>query len=255
MDKDISGCKNTIEMISAGVYFPDGSSHIQEVAVLKEHMLDLKINGKSYRKIVCIDEYLEELAIGRLYTDKLISGMRDIADIRLSDDGSIMEVTLKNTSSHQDKDVYEDSCGGIRTRGDVSGTRAKTDAGLPDSGLIFRLANRFADDTKLHKMTGAAHSCMLASMDEILFSCEDIGRHNAVDKAIGFGFKSGADLSRCIIYTSGRVPVDMVLKVINAGIPVLISKAVPTDKSVALAKEHGLRLICRCRPDGYTVIN
>ena len=79
--------------------------------------------------------------------------------------------------------------------------------------------------------------------------CEDIGRHNAVDKAVGYALREGVLLSECIIYTSGRAPVDMVQKAIVAGIPVMASKASPTKEAVELARRYGLVLIGNARPD------
>ena len=81
------------------------------------------------------------------------------------------------------------------------------------------------------------------------FKAEDIGRHNAVDKAVGYAVLNDIPLSECMIFTSGRVPVDMVEKVIVAGIPVLVSKSVPTAESVELAEECNLKLICKAWPD------
>lgn len=78
---------------------------------------------------------------------------------------------------------------------------------------------------------------------------EDIGRHNALDKCIGYALLEQLDLSECILFTTGRVPTDMVQKVIAAGIPVLASKAVPTDQAIELAKKYHLNLICRAWPD------
>ena len=83
---------------------------------------------------------------------------------------------------------------------------------------IFSMAKQFEKGTKLHDMTSSTHSCMLARRGEILFTCEDIGRHNAIDKAVGYGINSGITLSECILYTSGRVPVDMAEKSIAAGV-------------------------------------
>ena len=58
-----------------------------------------------------------------------------------------------------------------------------------------------------------------------LFSCEDIGRHNALDKVIGYALRHQIDLTECMVYSSGRIPTDMAMKAIYAGIPVLSSKA------------------------------
>ena len=75
-------------------------------------------------------------------------------------------------------------------------------------------------------------------------ACEDIGRHNALDKAVGSVLLAGVPLSECVLYTSGRVPMDMVRKAIRAGVPALISKTMPTIQSLELAAEYGLQFVC-----------
>ena len=72
---------------------------------------------------------------------------------------------------------------------------------------------------------------------------------------IGCALQDGVDLTSAIVFTSGRLPVDMVLKGIRSGIPVLVSKAVPTDMTIKLAQEFGLTLICSARPDSMKVFN
>ena len=88
----------------------------------------------------------------------------------------------------------------------------------------------------------AVHSCFLLRAGRILYQCEDLGRHNALDKAVGCALADGVPLGECVLYTSGRVPVDMVRKAIRAGVPALVSKTMPTVQSVELAEEYGLRL-------------
>ena len=74
---------------------------------------------------------------------------------------------------------------------------------------------------------------------------EDIGRHNALDKAVGCALTEGVPLAECVLFTSGRVPVDMVRKAIRAGVPALVSKSMPTVQSLELAEEYGLKLFIR----------
>ena len=114
---------------------------------------------------------------------------------------------------------------------------------------IFALAQEFTGDSELHRQTGGTHSCYLGIGDSCVCHMEDIGRHNALDKCIGYALREQLELSECILFTTGRVPTDMVQKVIAAGIPVLASKAVPTDQAVELAKRYRLNLICRAWPD------
>ena len=114
---------------------------------------------------------------------------------------------------------------------------------------VFDLADRFHAGMPLHGQTWATHSCFLAKDGQLLFQCEDIGRHNALDKAIGYALRHGISLSRCMVYSSGRIPTDMAMKAIRAGIPILASKASPTAEAIALAKEYGLTLVCAARRD------
>ena len=118
---------------------------------------------------------------------------------------------------------------------------------------IFHMADAFADGSPLHSITFATHSCLLAREDQILFSCEDIGRHNALDKVIGYALRHNIDLHQCMVYSSGRIPTDMAMKVIQAGIPILASKASPTFEAIELAKEYHLTLICAARRDRMKV--
>ena len=115
------------------------------------------------------------------------------------------------------------------------------------------MADAFAEGTPLHGITFATHSCLLARKDEILFSCEDIGRHNALDKVIGYALRNQIDLHECMVYSSGRIPTDMVMKAITAGIPVLSSKASPTTEAIELATQYDLTLICAARRDRMKV--
>lgn len=89
----------------------------------------------------------------------------------------------------------------------------------------------------------------------MLYCCEDLGRHNAFDKVVGCALRDGVDLAHCTIFTSGRIPTDMVVKAIRAGIPTLISKAVPTDLTVDMARRYRLTLICSAHSDSLKVFS
>ena len=117
---------------------------------------------------------------------------------------------------------------------------------------MFELTRIFSEDNGIHSMTGAAHKSILYHKGEYIIS-EDISRHNTVDKAVGTALIKGFDFSECILFTSGRVPLDMIKKVAAAGIPVLISKSVPTVESVAYARKTGMTLICRAWKDSFEI--
>ena len=107
------------------------------------------------------------------------------------------------------------------------------------------LADAMGQGLPLYRATHAVHSCLLLRAGRILYRCEDLGRHNALDKAVGCALTEGVPLAECVLFTSGRVPVDMVRKAIRAGVPALVSKSMPTVQSLELAEEYGLKLFIR----------
>ena len=103
----------------------------------------------------------------------------------------------------------------------------------------------------LYRATRSVHSCLVLYRGEIVCQCEDLGRHNAMDKAVGRMMLEGIPLAECVLYTSGRVPVDMVRKAIRAGVPALVSKSMPTVQSLALAARYRMQLLCAKKNPGF----
>ncbi len=117
---------------------------------------------------------------------------------------------------------------------------------------IFSLAEHFKADSALHKRTFGTHSAYLMERTKgLIAGFEDISRHNALDKAIGHMVSEGYDPRNCILFTTGRVPEDMVRKCAGARVPILVSKSVPTAAGVRLAGELGVKLIGSAWPDSF----
>lgn len=199
------------------------------VPLLNEHTITVTVNGRSAMELVCVPQHLPELILGRLLTEGVIRGVEDVALLRIREGGHLAEVTLNREFPAPQPGV-------------LTPIAWQTE-------WIFRLADRFAQGMPLHAATWSTHSCFLSREGTLLFSCEDIGRHNALDKVIGYALRNGIPLGQCIVYSSGRIPTDMAWKAICAGIPVLVSKAAPTAQAIDLAKRHGLTLICSARRD------
>ncbi|MCR4923805.1 MAG: formate dehydrogenase accessory sulfurtransferase FdhD [Lachnospiraceae bacterium] len=238
----------------------DKSEEVKETQVLSEHFLTIRVNGYELYTLNCTKADLKELCIGILFDEGLISGFGDIAKISLEREESLADIRLnkelifdepKEEYSIEEKDILLFDQGFKRLK-DVRSLKALVSPGL-EKEWVFNLAEKFAEDTRLHSFTSGTHSCMLARSKEVLYNVEDIGRQNAIDKVIGLGVRDGVSFDECILFSSGRVPLQMVRKVIMAGIPVLVSKSVPTRESVELAGRYGLTLICRAFTDSYQV--
>lgn len=207
----------------------DGIIERQTEPVLREHSVKALVNGKLEMDFVCLPQFLPELIIGHLVTEGYLHRAEDVVSLSISPAGDSAEVTLKTLAE--------------------PGPMPDLTPAPWKAEWIFSLADRFAQGMPLHELTFATHSCFLARGGQLLFRCEDIGRHNAVDKAVGYALMNGIDLSACLLYSSGRMPADMAAKAIRAGIPLLASKGAPTSAAVKLARQHQLTLLCAARRD------
>ena len=192
-----------------------------EINLISECEAELWFNGKLYCSAVCTPEHLDELAVGRLLADGVIPANKP-ESLAVFSDPLRAEVRASPCSS-------------------VPALPTDTDS-LWTVDDLQMLASTLRS-TPLYRATRSIHCAVLMRHGEILCLREDIGRHNALDKVIGWAVLHGIEMQQCIVFSSGRLPLDMVQKALHAGIPVLASKSLPTAESVALAGEKGLTLL------------
>ncbi|MCQ2507175.1 MAG: formate dehydrogenase accessory sulfurtransferase FdhD [Dorea sp.] len=241
----------------------DGQEAIETEEVLVEHMLEVYINDKLTMKLVCIPENLAEMVLGRLLSEGIIKNSDDVEALTIDQSGTRADVVLVAEAPESEAadfdsqaedfvEITPSACTSNHILNDYFVKYKDTPVltSIPwKKEWIFALADKFASGMPIHSKTWSTHSAFLAQDDTLLFSCEDIGRHNALDKAIGYAIRNHVDLGKCILYSSGRVPTDMVMKVIHAGVPVFASKASLTGEAVELARNYNLTLICAARRD------
>lgn len=260
----------------------NGDAEEAEVSLISEHILDIYVNEVLVMKAVCTPTALPALAVGRLLTEGFIDRADDIERIHVCEYGRRARVFLKNGVSPADLSeigsavsltptcctdnrilrpelVKPFARGTAGPAGEEELPRRKDDAGSPVKSWtpedIFLCAAHFAEDSTLHRKTRSTHSAFLVKNGQILYEAEDIGRHNAIDKVIGMALIGGTELSEAILFTTGRMPLDIVRKVIRAKIPVLVSKEVPTAEGCALAEEYGVTLIGKVRSESYIIFS
>lgn len=228
-----------------------------ESSLISEHKMEIFLNERQIMRLVCSKQYLPYLVLGRLICEGIIQTPDLIDSISICETGSRASVyTKENVVLTEAVDLQKSCCTQNETfvKGDISYIKFNEKKEL-SSEEIFGIIDIFSKDKEVHKATGGTHSCFLFEKGRLVFSCEDIGRHNAFDKAVGYLYTNNINPVDTTIFTTGRVPVDMAQKAIAAKIPVLISKAVPTAEAVAMAREYGLSLICRAWPDSFEVFS
>lgn len=239
----------------------DGSCETVRRPVLAEHRLEVLVNTVPTMHIVCTPDHLVDLVVGRLLTEGIVRDAEDIGDVYLCEYGTRAQVTLTGRAAdfaRRSVEAVPTCCTGNRMLNAYFTDDARPDNVEPipwEREWVFAAARVFAGDSPLHSTTAGTHSCYLAIEGNVRLCREDLGRHNAFDKVVGAALREGADLCRAMVFSSGRLPEDMVMKAIRAGIPILVTKAVPTDETIRLAREFDLTLICQARPDSVVVYN
>ena len=194
-------------------------------------------------EFVCTPSFLPEMVLGHLLTEGLIRSGDDVISLEVFRDRGEALMILRECAALF---LREQTAALSQGR-----TAEETDCGAPARlqpepllrpEWIRGMEERIREETELRALTHAVHSAVLSHRGEIVFAAEDIGRHNAVDKAAGFALRNGIPLGECLLYTTGRMPSDMVMKAVRAGIPVLSGGKGPTAEGLRAAKQYGLAL-------------
>jgi len=218
-------------------------------SVCVEDTFRLYLNDTSLAQIIASPDQLREMGAGFVICEGL---SEQIEDVRVSKNDIRVYAKMganAGPDSAQRKVDYE-----LRASGCI-GVR-----GLPkvvDSALVIGSAQVLTVirqvESDVWRETGGVHCSVLFRDGQLLVRSSDIGRHNTIDKIVGFAALNGIDLSQCIIGCTGRQPAGMIAKVANAGVPIVVSKAASTDAGILLADRSNITLICFARGERFTV--
>ncbi len=120
---------------------------------------------------------------------------------------------------------------------------------------IYNLLDILRHHNEVYKKAGAVHGCALCKDDNIEMFVEDVGRHNAVDAIAGHMWFNGVDGKNRVFYTTGRLTSEMVIKVAQMDIPVLLSRSGATQMGLDMAKQAGVTLISRAKGKHFLLLN
>lgn len=226
-----------------GIQVVAGEPHETDDAIVIEDRFELFLNDRFVTGMVASRDQLEELGAGYVINEGLVRCVD-----KVSVDGDRILVYSDTGCDLKWAKQEVGSSGGLSfitpPQRVVSDVRVSPDDVIAITREI---------ETELWRKTGGVHCSVLFCNGQLLAKSSDVGRHNTVDKLVGYAALNHIDLSRCVIGCTGRQPAGMVRKSAHAGIPIIISRAASTDKGIAAADAAGITLIGFSRQDRFTI--
>jgi FdhD protein len=224
-----------------------------ETAVVTERPLTLFLNGREIVTMMTIGDHPDYLAVGYLLNQNMLSAEDRVIAVDYEEEIDTVVVRTDRETDFEDKlrkKTLTSGCAQGTVFGDLmekfDEVRLDPTAVLRTSWL-YALTRKINTVPSLYLVAGAIHGCVLCEEDRPLLYMEDVGRHNAVDKIAGYMHLNRISPAGKIFYTTGRLTSEMVIKTVQMGIPILVSRSGFTAWGVELARQAGLTLIGRAK--------
>jgi FdhD protein len=232
-----------------------------ETAVVMERPLTLFLNGREIVTMMTIGDHPDWLAVGYLLNQNMLRPDDRVTGIDYDDELETVVVRTLRETDFEDKlkkKTLTSGCAQGTVFGDLmekfEEIRLDPDAVLRTSWL-YALSRKINTAPSLYLAAGAIHGCVLCEEDRPLLYMEDVGRHNAIDKIAGYMHLHGVPPAGKIFYTTGRLTSEMVIKTVQMGIPILISRSGFTAWGVDLARQARLTLIGRAKGKRFVALS
>jgi FdhD protein len=238
----------------------DQSGAKVEINVPMERPLTLYLNAQEIVTMMTIGDYPEYLALGYLLNQNMLKYDDVVTEVEYDDDLQVVVVrTAHHTNFEQKlkKRTQTSGCAQGTAFGDL--LEAVESVAVPLAELrtswLYQMTQTINTMPSLYLEAGAIHGCVLCKEGEPICYTEDVGRHNAVDKIAGWMFRHGVEAGDKILYTTGRLTSEMVIKTVRMGIPILVSRSGFTAWGVELARQVELTLVGRTRGKRFIALS
>jgi len=220
------------------------TSEETEDIVATERQIIISVNDKKVLSLYCTPTMIKEFVVGFFLNEGIIKG-HFCADAITIQYGEGMEIHVNIPA-----DGEASTEGMVRTTGCIGGItfdrkeyKKASDSFFITSDKLKTLFKEFNRKAILFKATGCMHSAAISDAEKILIIAEDIGRHNAVDKVIGYSIMENVSLEDKMMLVSGRLSSEIVSKCARWGVPVIVSRTSPTSYAVEIAEKANITLI------------
>ena len=241
-------------------YHQDRPAEKLAECVAAEELCQIKLNDQLITTLACTPANLRELAVGYLISEGIAGQVDSVAQLAQTVDGYAVNVVaplLVDADALANR-IVTSGCAGGRSLSQIPPGQL---ADEPLLGIyvtvsqeqLAALIRKMARRSEVFRQTGGVHSAALCVPERIVFQTDDIGRHNAVDKVIGWARLNHVDLQDKLLLSTGRTSAEIVLKAARAQITLLASRAAPTSRALAYAQRLGLTVIGFLRGGRMTV--
>jgi FdhD protein len=239
----------------------DQEGNAIETSVVTERPLTLFLNGREIVTMMTIGDHPDYLAVGYLLNQNMLGPDDRVIGIDYDEEIETVVVRTDRQTDFEDKlkkKTLTSGCAQGTVFGDLmekfEEVRLDPEAVLRTSWL-YALTRKINTAPSLYLAAGAIHGCVLCEEDRPLVYMEDVGRHNAVDKIAGYMRLNHISPAGKSFYTTGRLTSEMVIKTVQMGIPILVSRSGFTAWGVDLARQVGLTLVGRARGKRFIALS
>ena len=232
-----------------------------KLPVVKEIPLTIYLNKQEIVTAMTLGDMPDLLAVGYLLNQNMLK--RDDVISGIDYDEELQDVIVRterktNYEKKMEKKIRTSGCAVGTVYGDIMDDFSSVNLDKKTkikTSWIYTISKKVNTRPSLYLKAGALHGCVLCKKDSPLIYVEDVGRHNAVDKIAGWMFLNKENANDKIFYTTGRLTSEMVIKTVQMGIPILISRSGFTESGVKLARQAGLTLIGRAKGKRMIIAN
>lgn len=243
--------KRDIVLCKQGVMQPECAMVVSEIP------LTVFLNDTELATLICSPGAYKELAVGFLLSEGLLQNPSDINEITCNEEDGLLWMETTSQTEKFIRRQIAGCCGKGRAAlyfvNDARQLQPVQSECLFSASLIPKLIGLLDEKSDTFRLTGGVHAAVLADSENMFVMYEDIGRHNAVDRVLGYAFLNRIETADKLLLLSGRVSSEILIKAARRGVPLVVSRSAPTKQAVELADQFGITVVGFARGQQFSI--
>jgi formate dehydrogenase accessory protein FdhD len=194
--------------------------------------------------------HLKEFIVGYLLGEGLLSSKDDITKLEIENKTIEVETDLADFDLRRELVMSSDCFGGMRSKIDLT-KKVESEYNISKE-MVLEASKNLRERSTVWSATGGTHIAAIVNEDNFI-AIEDVSRHVALDKVVGAAELQGIDFSNSFMFSSGRMPGDMIIKIARVGIPIIASKSAPTSSGYMVGEEANVTIVGFVRGNRFNI--